>query len=127
MAARVGVDGGNLCLRSVPEQTVFWQHFLAGAFGAPPTEQFILLGDANLDPDRGDGRREAMKRLLAHPALQDPLPGIPTVNWAQTGPMRVDYVLPSADWTVTEAQVVPITPSASRHSLVYVDVTRPSP
>ncbi len=105
------------------DETAFWTHYLNGAFGAVPAGRLVLLGDANLDPDRGDGLGAAMADLLRHPMLQDPLPDQPTVNWPQTGPMRVDYVLPSADWTVIDAQVMPQAPLASRHSLVWVALT----
>lgn len=104
------------------DETRFWSLYLNGSFGPVPQGRMVLMGDANLDPDRGDGIRAAMKELIDHPALQDPLPGLPTVNWSQTGPMRVDYVLPSADWTVTAAQVSPLDPAASRHSLVWAEV-----
>ncbi|MFK7836756.1 MAG: endonuclease/exonuclease/phosphatase family protein [Sulfitobacter sp.] len=106
------------------DETLFWDHYLNGTFGTPPAERFVILGDANLDPENGDGRGEAMRRLLSRNNLQDPLPTLPTVNWTQTGPLRVDYVLPSADWTVVGAEVRPINPDASRHSLVWVDITR---
>nr|WP_276153720.1 MULTISPECIES: endonuclease/exonuclease/phosphatase family protein [unclassified Sulfitobacter] len=107
------------------DETAFWTQYLNGAFDPPaPANSFILLGDANLDPNAGDGLGRAMTNLLADPRLQDPLPDQPTVTFAQTGPLRVDYVLPSADWRVTAAQVTPPTPTASRHSLVWVDLTR---
>ena len=80
------------------------------------------MGDANLDPDKGAGRREAIKALLDHPALQDPLPGKPTVDWPQTGPLRVSYILPSTDWLITDAQVVPQIAAASRHNLLWADL-----
>lgn len=96
-----------------------------GTIGTPPTPPFVLLGDANLDPQRGDGRGEAIAALLSNPPLQDPLPHRPTVNWAQTGPMRVDYILPSRDWEVSDAGLIwPKGESASRHALVWVDLTR---
>ena len=106
------------------DETAFWTHYLNGQFGAPPDDRFILLGDANLDPTQGDGMGTAMQNLLADPRLQDPLPDQPTVTWEQTGPMRVDYVLPSADWTVTAAAVRPQNPAVSRHSLIWVDLSR---
>lgn len=106
------------------DETLFWLHLLDGRLGVRPAGPFVLLGDANLDPARGDGRRAAMQRLLAHPALQDPLPGQATVSFRNTGPLRVDYVLPSSDWTVVGAKVQPVDPNASRHSLVWVDLTR---
>ena len=106
------------------DETAFWLHYLEGRFDAPPDGQFILAGDANLDPNGGDGRGQIMATLLSHPMLQDPLPNLSTVAWQQTGPLRVDYVLPSSDWQVTDAGVRPINPGASRHALVWVDVTR---
>ena len=107
------------------DETAFWSHHLAGNIGTPPTHPFILLGDANLDPIRGDGRGEAIAALLAHPSIQDPLPEHPTVNWSQTGPMRVDYILPSRDWKVVDAGLIwPKGDDASRHALVWVDLTR---
>ncbi|KIN62564.1 Endonuclease/exonuclease/phosphatase [Sulfitobacter noctilucicola] len=103
------------------DETAFWYQHLEGIIGTPPTARFVLLGDSNLDPERGNGRGEAMRRLLDHPRLQDPLPKRPTVNWDQTGPMRVDYILPSSDWIIEDAQIV-ADPAASRHSLVWVDL-----
>nr|WP_241434481.1 endonuclease/exonuclease/phosphatase family protein [Sulfitobacter noctilucae] len=104
------------------DETAFWAHYLNEQFGPPPQTRFFLLGDANLDPKRGDGIGRAMQNLLADPRLQDPLPEQPTVDWAQTGPMRVDYLLPSIDWTVTDAAVEPRNPNLSRHALIWVDV-----
>ncbi|MFC6635974.1 endonuclease/exonuclease/phosphatase family protein [Sulfitobacter sediminilitoris] len=106
------------------DETAFWVHYLNGSFGGPPDGQFLLVGDANLDPQGGDGRGQIMATLLSHPMLQDPLPDLETVMWQQTGPLRVDYVLPSSDWKVIDAGVMPINPAASRHALVWVDVTR---
>lgn len=107
------------------DEVAFWRQFLNGSLGKMPTDPFFLVGDANLDPDRGDGRSIAIQQLLADPAIQDPLSGTSTVNWPQTGQMRVDYVLPSQDWVVVDAQVTPQDPKASRHRLVWVEVTRP--
>jgi endonuclease/exonuclease/phosphatase family metal-dependent hydrolase len=106
------------------DETLFWAHLIDGRMGTAPAPPFVLLGDANLDPNRGDGLSPAMQTLLAHPAVQDPLPDTPTVSFDKTGPLRVDYVLPSADWTVANAQVRPQNPDASRHSLVWVDLNR---
>jgi hypothetical protein len=107
------------------DETIFWVHHLAGVIGTPPTHPFILLGDANLDPTGGDGRGDAIAALLSHPALQDPQPDQPTVNWPQTGPMRVGYILPSRHWQVVDAGLIwPQGDAASRHALVWVDLTR---
>lgn len=106
------------------DEVLFWDHFLAGRIGTAPTERFILMGDANLDPARGDGRSDAIQTLLDHPALQDPMPDMATVTWSQTGPMRVDYVLPSADWRVTATGISEPDDTASRHRLIWADLTR---
>jgi endonuclease/exonuclease/phosphatase family metal-dependent hydrolase len=107
------------------DETRFWSLYLAGEFGPAPKRRVVLLGDANLDPEKGDGRGEAMQDLLANGALQDPLPGRPTVNWQQTGPLRVDYALPSADWQVIGAGVTEPGAGGSRHGLVWVDLAWP--
>ncbi|MEM7519424.1 MAG: endonuclease/exonuclease/phosphatase family protein [Pseudomonadota bacterium] len=106
------------------DETRFWSLYLNGAFGPAPKDRFVIAGDANLDPEGGDGLGAAMATLLAHKSVQDPLPGLPTVVWEQTGPLRVDYVLPSTDWRVVDAAVRPINPEASRHALVWVELAR---
>ena len=107
------------------DEVLFWDHYLRGAFGPAVEDRFILLGDANQDPFKGDGRRSAIQTLLNHPKIQDPLSGKPTVNWAQTGPMRVDYVLPSDDWQVLDAGVTSLSNTmASRHGMVWITISR---
>ena len=111
-----------------------------GLAWAAPKAPFVILGDGNLDPEDGDGRRAAIIALLSDPRLQDPAPtsdggraaakqGGPnaaqrgdtardTADWPEdTGPgnLRVDYVLPSADLRVTSSGVYwppPGTPDA---------------
>lgn len=66
--------------------------------------QVVVLGDLNLDPVDGDGRREAMRRLLDHPRLQDPRPaslGGPAAAAEQGGANarhQGDPALDTADW-----------------------------
>ena len=99
----------------------------------------LVLGRANLDPERGEGIREAIDALLAHPDLQDPIPAAPdggteTAMWESVGPMRVDYVLPPRALDVTGAGVLRPGPDdplaeaaedAGSGRLVWVDVTVP--
>ena len=128
------------------DEIVFWQHYLDGGFGPIPEGPFVLAGNANLDPVDGEGRKAAILGLLNDPRLQDPRPrgpGAPntpghqgdptldTVTWPQPGNLRVSYLLPSADVTVTDAGVYwPLNgpaseeaTTASRHRLVWVDIT----
>ena len=122
------------------DETAFWLRYLDGALPwTAPKTPFVILGDGNLDPEDGDGRREAITALLSDPRLQDPVPtsdggsaaaqgglnvaqrGDPardTADWPEdTGPsnLRVDYVLPSAGLQVTGSGVywpTPGTPEA---------------
>ncbi len=90
----------------------------------------VLLADLNADPDKGDSLKPALRALLAHPRLQDPV-SQPTVDWPTTGKLRVDYVLPDARLTVHNAGVVwpentdEPDPTASRHRLVWADISPP--
>lgn len=126
------------------DETRFWTHLLDGHLPfAPPKPPFVILGGSNIDPGKGDGRRDAMQDLLAHPQVQDPLPGQDTVDWSgvvDPAHMRVDYVLPDAALTVTGQGIFwpePGDPAhaflgedgrgASRHRLVWVDLALPDP
>jgi endonuclease/exonuclease/phosphatase family metal-dependent hydrolase len=114
-----------------------WSLLLDGTLDAPPAPLFVIAGDANLDPRLGEGRKKAIRDLLNNSRLQDPQPkdqngSIATVQWKAVGELRVDYVLPSVDLRVTNAGVFwpnasdPLHNSAqqaSRHRLVWVDVT----
>ena len=101
---------------------------------AASVEGPVVMGRGNLDPERGEGDRATIRALLEHPALQDPLPGQPTVEWESTGPMRVDYVLPAAGldvvnagivWPAAEGPLAEAAELAGPGRLVWVDVTLP--
>ncbi|MEM7057204.1 MAG: endonuclease/exonuclease/phosphatase family protein [Pseudomonadota bacterium] len=138
----------------------FWIDYIDGADwmmdeaaskgGLPSGEHFVVLGDLNADPQKGDGDRATISALANHPRLQDPAPKSPgaravgqatdTADWPEkNGPenLRVDYILPSVDLTVTGAGVfwpAPDDPLAwlvgrqgrnqtsSDHRLVWVDI-----
>lgn len=132
------------------DEAAFWRLFLEGALPMPPpAAPFVLLGDGNLDPADGDGLREGIAGLLAHPAVQDPGPrgshdreepaqrgdpALDTVLYDDLGGLRLDYVLPGAGLTVADAGVLwppqtdPLAADlalASRHFPVWVDVVLP--
>ncbi|WP_108861674.1 endonuclease/exonuclease/phosphatase family protein [Ruegeria sp. Alg231-54] len=116
-----------------------WSAVMDGEVGRKPDRLFVIAGDANLDPARGDGRKEAIREFLNDPRLQDPSPEDPlgdltTVVWKMVGPMRVDYVLPSIYWQVADSGVHwpaadteerKTAESASRHRLIWVDLILP--
>jgi Endonuclease/Exonuclease/phosphatase family len=132
------------------DEATFWRLFLEGALPMAPADgPFVLLGDGNLDPADGDGLREGIGALLAHPALQDPMPeggharidpghagnaALDTVLYPDLGGLRLDYVLPSASLRVVDAGVLwpqasdPLAAdlaAASRHFPVWVDISLP--
>jgi hypothetical protein len=132
------------------DEAALWLRLLDGALGPVPEAPFVILGDGNLDPVDGEGRADAMRALLAHPALQDPAPrgahgrtepahrGDPALDTALYDPgpggLRVDIILPSADLTVTAAGVMwppggdptaSTLAEASRHRPVWVDLDLP--
>tara|TARA_R110002074_G_scaffold88730_5_gene195429 strand:+ start:1803 stop:2888 length:1086 start_codon:yes stop_codon:yes gene_type:complete len=121
-------------LRNAAEND-FWRLRLDGALGPAPQTPFVLLGDANLDPARGDGDGAVISRLLAHPSLQDPAPtaplppaGVPpdaTANWPDgPGALREQYLLPSADLRVLDAGVIWPDETAT-HALLWADLAWP--
>lgn len=100
--------------------------------GSPAS--FVIAGDLNSDPKEGDSLRSGIRNLLAHPRVQDTLPtspqhGIATARFGRT-PIRVDYVLPSADLEVVASGVVwpdagttlGKAAEASDHRMVWVDL-----
>lgn len=146
------------------DENQLWSGYLDGSFGGPPPmDSFVILGDSNLDPYDGEGDRQVMMDLLGDPRIQDPEPsssgaseasrlqggpnrqhkGDPALDTAdfrdEDGPgnLRVDYVLPSSELTVTNSGVfwpAEDDPQASMlsqrkadtswHGLVWVDIAR---
>ena len=131
------------------DEIIFWRRYLDGDFGPAPARNFVIIGDANLDPVDGEGRKRAILDLLGDARLQDPAPKRPgevvntpghrgdpkldTVDWPlpDPGPMRVDYVLPSANlkvvgsgvyWPVEGTPGAAVATAASRHRMVWVDL-----
>ncbi|WP_422917850.1 endonuclease/exonuclease/phosphatase family protein [Salipiger thiooxidans] len=106
------------------DELALWAQCLDGGLGCALPGAPVLIGNANVDPVRGDGRHEAIVQVLADPRLQDPLPDAPTVVWDGPGPMRVSYVLPAAGLEVTQAEVRPPV-EGQRHRLVSVTLSLP--
>jgi len=133
----------------------FWSLYLDGAFGAAPSS-CVLAAKLNADPEDGDGDHPTIRALLSDPRLQDPRPASAGGAWAADpshrgdpsldtaawpgspqGNLRLSYVLPSADWTVTGAGVIWPAPEdpmsallgedgqlAGPHRLVWVELRR---
>ncbi|MFN7222535.1 MAG: endonuclease/exonuclease/phosphatase family protein [Paracoccaceae bacterium] len=102
------------------DEAAFWLHLMNSP--EAPTTPFVLLGQANVDPEKGDGNPAALRDLLGDPRLQDPLPG-DTVDYGGTlGSLRVTYILPSVGITVTAAGHAP-TPDGARHHPIWIEIT----
>jgi hypothetical protein len=123
-----------------------WTAVLDGAMGPVPGTDFVIAGNANLDPADGDGLREAMAAFLSDPRLTDPRPAgaggavaanpghagdpaLDTADWSDDGPgnLRVSYVLPSAVWEVVDAGVMWPAPDEPAAAVVAEDLAAAGP
>lgn len=132
------------------DEAAIWLHLLNGDLAAaPPAPPFVLLGDANLDTLDGDGRPDALRALLNHPALTDPAPrrthgrtepghrgdpALDTAIYADLGGLRLDYLLPSRDlkshaggvlWPPADDPLATTLATASHHYPVWMDLSLP--
>ena len=103
------------------------------AGGLPQDARFVVMGDLNADPERGESRKGSIAQLLGHAAVADPAPrsvrGTATADFG--GGVRVDYVLPSASlgppvasgvvWYGDDDPLAALD-EASDHHLVFVDI-----
>lgn len=132
------------------DENAFWLRYLEGALPwKPPSNNFVILGDANLDPVDGDGRQQVIRDLLSLPILQDPKPtsrgaveatasqggvnakhtgdaALDTADWRDVngpGNLRVDYILPSRDLKVLDAGV--FWPASDEESPDYLSSRSP--
>lgn len=88
---------------------------------------FVILGDLNNDPDLGEGLKAPLHALLNDPRLADAAAPFPTADWRDLGllPMRVSYILPQRALTVSAHGQIAPPAGASRHSLIWADLTVP--
>ena len=121
-----GLEDRNGCRNH--DEIAFWKHYLDdSAFlvddggtkgGLRKDAVFVIAGDLNSDPQGSDNRPEAIRSLLSHERVIDPLPrrlsanestpmteAFDTADFGRNGEMRVDYVIPSRDFQISEANV----------------------
>ena len=93
--------------------------------GAPAA----IMGGANMDPTKGEGRRDGIEALLNTPGFHDVGPAAVTVDWPDVadGQRRVDYILPAAHLGLRATGVIATeaAKTASRHRFVWVEVELP--
>ena len=117
-------------LRNAAELSVWTAALDGGLAGLDwvPDARFAVIGNANLDPARGQGQRQAMAAMLRRPDLRDPLPGQPTAVWPDgPGGLRLSYILPSAAVTLRAAGIEEgeNREALGPHRLVWVEVDVP--
>lgn len=105
------------------DETAFWLALLSAKLQLPPPlAPYVLIGQANADPIKGDGRPDAIRALLASPLLQDALGQKDTVDYGgPIGPLRVAYILPSTSLTVIGSGLAAPN-EASRHWPIWIDI-----
>lgn len=132
----------------------FWADYIDDAFyivddanrpgGLREGASFVVLGDLNADPEKGDTFKEPMQRtLLANPRVNASV--VPRADLAIEGledddtaafKLRVDYVLPSTDLRVLSSGVWRHPPTTafgpagrfpSDHFPVWVELSAPPP
>ncbi|WP_231742179.1 endonuclease/exonuclease/phosphatase family protein [Stieleria varia] len=149
------------------DEILFWEHYVDGdstagakswmvddqgiVGGLKAGEAFVVMGDLNSDPVDGDGRQDAIAKLLARssdaPApssrggelasvdsksAQDGNPANDTAMFGRNGNMRVDFVLPGKTPNVSIKSSGVFWPAesdprsqwlrATDHRLVWVDL-----
>lgn len=109
------------------DEVALWQLLLDGRLPySAPEGPLVILGNANLDPERGQGRRAAIAELLADPRLQDPMPGQATAFWPEgPGTLRVSYILPSRTLGVSGAGQADARADTGPHRPIWVDLRLP--
>lgn len=106
----------------------------------PASESFVIMGDLNADPKKGDQRSGAIQQLLSHPRVHAAAATgalVPSFQHGQTLSaqdtsifnLRVDYVLPSQKMKVHASGICKVPLSGDKvvtdHHLVWLDATPP--
>ena len=101
---------------------------------------FVVAGDLNSDPDKGDSNQSAIIELIGHRRVQDPKPvrlgntkSHATASFGPSREMRIDYTLPSSNFKLGDSGVFwpaktdPNYPliNATDHRMVWVEVQLP--
>ena len=101
---------------------------------------FVIAGDLNTDPNKGDSNQSAIIALTGHQRVQDTKPvrsGNPdshaTASFGPRREMRIDYVLPSSNFKVNDSGVfwpAKADPNdklidATDHRMVWIEVQLP--
>jgi endonuclease/exonuclease/phosphatase family metal-dependent hydrolase len=139
------------------DEVQFWNHYISESSvgqtsskwlvddqglggGLDQNALFVIVGDLNTDPDRGDSKRAAITKLIGHPRVHDSKPvrtgdtgSLATASFGPRREMRIDYVLPSSNFVVNSSAVfwpAKTDPdyeliTATDHRMVWVEVKLP--
>ena len=97
-----------------------------GQQGGLTATHFIIMGDMNADPTKGNSHENAINQLIKHENIHH-IPATNTTSWG----LRVDYVLPSKSLKVqTSGVFLPMSShplyslvkTSSDHRLVWADI-----
>lgn len=115
------------------DQITFWSDVLDGVYDLPSPDIIALL--ANIDPIKGEGRKEGIIDLITHPSVIDPRPmgchadrgcSTDTAHWPDPGPgsRRSDYLLATRSWRVMNSGLDwgQAAAEESRHALVWLRI-----
>jgi len=113
----------------------FWPEILAREDVSNIGEFHIIAAQLNLDPEKGEGQKQAVVDILENPLLQDAFQDWPaedrhTATFQNAGRLRVSYLLPSIKLEVqgcgmSKDIAITDTNQQSRHRLLWVDVEIP--
>jgi hypothetical protein len=103
-----------------------WSQILEGQHGPAPGTHTVFAANTNLDPNAGEGYRDAMQGFLDNGRFQDPLPDLPTAYWEKLDPMRVSYLLPSTTIDLLDVRRWPRREGMTHH-LLTIDIHVPGP
>lgn len=107
----------------------------------PSSVPFVIMGDLNADPNKGEQRSGAIQQVLLHPRVHAAaakgalVPSFknrqtPSARDTSTFNLRVDYVLPSQQMKVHASGICKVPSNGGKavtdHHLVWLDATPPS-
>ena len=108
------------------DELQLWSQILDGRHGPAPGAHMVFMANTNLDPNAGEGYRDAMLDFLDSGRFQDPFPDLPTAYWETLEPMRVSYLLPSTTLELLDVKRWPRGEGMTHH-LLTIDIAVPAP
>jgi endonuclease/exonuclease/phosphatase family metal-dependent hydrolase len=119
----------------VPDKAGYIRDDAGAVGGLEDAALFVIAGDLNADPTRGDSVPEAIDQLLKHPRVNAEMPPSDSQTSTVTSSfgLRVDYVLPATGLELRSTGIFSPTAQdplarlvdASDHRLVWIEIAVP--